>query len=182
MKEDLCPNCRSPFSDIQMMGVGANQASPRFMCGSIFVPVANRLVVKTYACETIAELRAVIARQVPIVAQVPAWQLRTPADQRMVDIVRRLARYPATRSDEMSAHDMRDLCKLAVDAYDSVMLAASPAAAAPRRGTRHHIAEAIDALDRIDDEVIRSGTDTLRGRLIILDFAAATVAKKEDGT
>lgn len=62
MTEELCPNCEAPFSDLQMMGVGGNQASPRFQCGSIFVPVANRLVVKTYACMKIAELRASIAK------------------------------------------------------------------------------------------------------------------------
>lgn len=62
MTEDLCPNCEAPFSDLQMMGFGANQPSPRFQCGSIFVPVAKRLVVKTYACMKIAELRASIAK------------------------------------------------------------------------------------------------------------------------
>lgn len=62
MNKELCPNCEAPFSDLQMMGVGGNQASPRFQCGSIFVPVAKRLVVKTYACMKIAELRASIAK------------------------------------------------------------------------------------------------------------------------
>jgi len=62
VSDEFCPNCEAPFSDLQMMGVGGNQASPRFQCGSIFVPVAKRLVVKTYACMKIAELRASIAK------------------------------------------------------------------------------------------------------------------------
>lgn len=72
---------------------------------------------------------------VATVAQVPeGFGQYVPGDAlraRMVDIVRHLARYPATRADEMSAHDMRDMCRDAVRYYDEgmAMLAASPAAA-----------------------------------------------------
>jgi hypothetical protein len=82
MSDDTCPNCGAPFVDFQMMGVGGDQPSPRFRCGSIFVPVAKRLAVKTYACETIAELRAALA------AREPAQAVAVPEGFALIDVAK----------------------------------------------------------------------------------------------
>lgn len=47
---------------------------------------------------------------------------RSIFDARMVDLVRRLATYPRTRADEMSAEDMRVMCRDAVAIYDALPL------------------------------------------------------------
>lgn len=46
---------------------------------------------------------------------------RKYADAQMVELVRQIAQYPATRSEEMSAESIRARCRFAVEQYDAAV-------------------------------------------------------------
>lgn len=75
---------------------------------------------------TLDEVRAMLEIQPQAAQLVPLNCIgRSQMDARMVEIVRHLSKYPATRADEMSAEVMREICRDAVRIYDEALLAAS---------------------------------------------------------
>ena len=117
-----------------------------------------------------------------LVAAAPAqpapmpWQChqqQSAHDRRMVDIVRHLSMYPATRADEMTVESIRAMCRDAVAIYDGQP--ATETAGDARLSNEPYRSRALVAMQKVYDEAPRVTVYTLADMLDAAILAAQGV-------